>query len=472
LRFEVISSKQRKEFEEKMESKMQSDHSHAPAVATLFAAAILLLLSASSALASGPLKKTLYSFQGGSDGGTPVEGLIADKDGNLYGTTALGGGSSACPSGCGTVFELIPPTTPGGAWTETQLQVFQGVANEGDTPVGPLAFDKSGNLYGVTSGEGGVSNGGTVFELSPPAAPGGSWTETVLHIFPLDGSTTNGPTPRGGLIFDGDGNLYGVTVFGGLLTACSGNPCGTVFELSPPASVGGNWTETTIYEFQGTNDGFWPQSGLIFDRTGALYGTTTSSKNNGGGAVFQLVRSHGAWSVNILYSFASEVGNPVGALIFDTHGNLYGTALGGIVNCTIPRCGSIFELTPPSHGDPWTEKTLYSFTRGLDGAYPVGHLTMDKAGNLYGVTEGGGIKNQGAQDGNGAVFELSPPTVSGGPWTETTLHDFARSAPGEITSPTGGLIMVSGKFYGATNGGGSTACEFGCGTVYSLVIVP
>jgi uncharacterized repeat protein (TIGR03803 family) len=163
---------------------------------------------AGTALGSG--EKVIYNFKGGSDGAAPFSGLIADSAGNLYGTTADGGGTYCNGQGCGTVFELTPPATQGGAWTETVLYSFQG-GNAAAGPEASLIFDAAGNLYGTTYG-GGASSDGTVFQLTPPATQGGSWTETVLYSFK---GGSDGEYPVASLIFDPAGNLYGTTVFGG-----------------------------------------------------------------------------------------------------------------------------------------------------------------------------------------------------------------------------------------------------------------
>ena len=184
---------------------------------------------------NGP-EQVLYAFQGGNDGDYPSGGLILDSSGNLYGTTQFGGGSTACNTGCGTAFELSPSSN--GGWTETILHNFQG-GNDGGSPTAGLIFDKAGNLYGTTQIGGGTTCSGvgcgTVFELSPNGS--GGWTETILYSFL---NSPDGYEPQG-LIFDGSGNLYGTTAFGGQY-GCGPdgeNYCGTVFELSPNGTGGG-----------------------------------------------------------------------------------------------------------------------------------------------------------------------------------------------------------------------------------------
>ena len=184
----------------------------------------------------------LHAFTGGSDGAYPEAGLIADSNGNLYGTTRAGGAS-----GVGTVFELMRPATAGGAWTETVLHAFTG-GSDGAHPEAGLIADSKGNLYGTTAGGGGSGFGsGTVFELMPPATAGGAWTETVRHAF-TGGS--DGLYPIAGLIADSKGTLFGTTMLGG-----SSN-VGTIFLLTSPANAFEVWREAVLYAFTGgSNEG-------------------------------------------------------------------------------------------------------------------------------------------------------------------------------------------------------------------------
>jgi uncharacterized repeat protein (TIGR03803 family) len=262
-------------------------------------------------------EKVLHSFiNDGTDGNEPYAGLIFDAAGNLYGTT-LGGGTAFI----GTVFELTP--AGGGTWTEKVLHSFVG-GTDGTAPFGSLIFDAAGNLYGTTS-EGGPSNAGTVFELTP--AGGGTWTEQVLHTF---GSSTDGIDPVAGLIFDGTGNLYGTTSRGGTYNL------GTAFELTPAG--GGTWTERVTHSFGNGTDGANPQAGLIFDGVGNLYGTTFAGGSFGGGTVFRL----NAQGEVLLQNFSGADGvSPQGGMLLDTSGNLYGTTLNGGSS----NVGTVFEIT-------------------------------------------------------------------------------------------------------------------------------
>jgi uncharacterized repeat protein (TIGR03803 family) len=181
---------------------------------------------------------------------------------------------------------------------ERVLYAFGTQSGDGRLPDGALIADAAGNFYGMT-GSGGASEEGTVYELSPPTAPAGSWTETVIYTF---SGNEDGGGPFGALVFDAVGNLYGTTSSGGNLTCLEG--CGTVFELSPPATQGQNWTETTIYTFDGADDGGVPDAGLIFDQAGNLYGTTSvgggigscdGSAGSGCGSVFELSPPATTW---------------------------------------------------------------------------------------------------------------------------------------------------------------------------------
>jgi uncharacterized repeat protein (TIGR03803 family) len=394
------------------------------------------MILAGRALGSGPSEKVLYSFSGGSDGANPVGGLVADKAGNLYGTTSEGG-SSNCTAGCGIVFELIPPATLGGQWIETVLYRFTG-GSDGAAPQSNLIFDATGNLYGTTGGGGNASNGGTVFELTPPSTQGGAWTETVLYRF---AGGTDGKIPVAGLVFDAAGNLYATTLFGGATNA------GTVFQLMPPAIEGGAWTETVLHTFGHGNDGLDPQAGLIVDNRGALYGTTIT------GTVFKLTPP--AWAEKVLFTFTGGGNNGSWPCsLIARQGSLYGLSrLGG----SQANTGTAFQLSPAS-GGAWTETTLYSFTGGNDGGEPCGTLVSDQAGNFYGTTSGNG------QNIPGTVFKLTPPGTLGGAWTETTLHKFGGNNDG--LSPVAGAIFgKGGALYGTTSGGGSS----GRGTVFRVV---
>jgi uncharacterized repeat protein (TIGR03803 family) len=378
----------------------------------------------------GWTQKVLYKFKkNGADGISPNGSVIFDAHGNLYGTTSGGGAH-----GGGTVFELAP--NQNGTWTETVLHSFNDNGTDGYFPVAGLVGDSNGNFYGTTV-QGGTYDAGTVFELTP--GDGGDWTETVLHSF---GSGTDGDYPEASLIFDAHGNLYSTTEGGGA------GGYGTVFELSP--AQGGSWTETVLYSFHyNGSDGVGPQSALVFDAHGNLYGTTYGGGLDGEGTVFQLTPGH-PWTAKVLYNFSD---NPnTGSLIVDSQGNLYGTALYGGHGV-----GSVFELSP-GPGGSWVETALYSFNNnGTDGAYPDAGLLFDTAGNLYGTTVRGG-----GSDYDGTIFELSP--RHGGGWTETVLYSFTFDGTDGIDPLTGLIFDTQGNLYGTTYGSGT----HDYGTVFEL----
>ena len=337
---------------------------------------------------SGWVFNSLYNFAGGNDGEGPVARVIIGPNGSLYGTT-YGGGDPNCSGGygCGTVFNLRPPATVCRSvscyWSETVLYRFAG-GNDGANPLlGDILFDPTGNIYGTTENGGDVGcdgmGCGTVFELSPS---GGGWIEKVLYSFM--GQSGDGANPFAGVILDSTGNLYGTTKFGGPLSE------GTVFKLSP---AGSSWTESVIYGFEGTNDGYWPVGGLIIDHSGNLVGTTGSGGVNAGGIAFNLTPL-GAEA--IVHSFdGQQDGGAYGTLTADAAGNFYGMTYddGAYGN------GSVFKLTPTQGG--WIYTDLHDFT-GDDGRCPYGNVVIDAQGNLYGTAGGGGTYDEGV------VWEITP----------------------------------------------------------------
>jgi len=287
--------------------------------------------------------------------------------------------------------------------------------------------------------------------------------ETVLHSF---GAGHDGKFPQfGSLIADTAGNLFGTTWAGGTnCTSNGGEGCGTVFELSPNGS--GGWTETVLYNFcphTDCADGETPEAGLIFDQHGNLYGTTYYGGTHRLGTVFELYpNEEGGWQEEVLYSFAGDPDgrHPNSTLIFDNNGNLYGTTLGGGTYSD----GTVFELSPYQEGGwegGYSEQVLHSFGSGRDGVGPYPGLEFNE-GILYGTTWEGGAYTYGT------VFSLSP--GQDGTWTETVLHSFAGS-PSDGAYPFAPVIFVDGVLYGTTNEGG-THCSSngapGCGTVFSL----
>ena len=396
-----------------------------------------------SAALTGSTEKVLYNFCSVTnciDGVAPNGGLTLDNAGNLYGTTVGGGGVGDCPpAGCGTVFKL---TLNQGKWTEQVLYGFTSPPNAG------LVSDKHGNIYGTTNLDGtgqycpfDFGGCGTVFEL---ISHNGKWTKKILYSFCSAQNCVDGDGPVAGLMIDKAGNLYGTTAAGGA-SGCGGPGCGTVFELT---HKNGNWTESTLYAFTSGKDGDTPFGGLTIDSSGNLYGTTIEGGGSGcGGAgcgtIFELVRNNGKWTENVLHALTGKDGqHPQASLVFDSRGNLYGTAAyGGLYTCNHVTCGTAFELT--LKGGKWTEKVLRSFNGTSDGAYPTG-LTFDTTGKLYGATYGGGAY------GYGTVFEL---LLDHGRWTEKVLHNFPPGGR-DGTNPESLILGTAGKLYGTALQGG------------------
>jgi uncharacterized repeat protein (TIGR03803 family) len=299
----------------------------------------------------------LYSFPTVKQGYLPNGDLVFDKAGNLYGATAFGGDKgTTCDmfygGQCGVVFKLSHPKQKGGKWTEKVLHSFAGISTgqqtgDGANPNGGLVLDSKGTIYGTTyiGGYNCVHHSnqgcGTVFELKPPTKKGGAWVERVLHRF---GGLPDGGGPAAGATFDGNGNLYCTTTGGG-----GGNsPSGTVVQLVPQSR--GKWTEHILHSFQDRNDGSEPRGGVVFDSEGNVYGTATGGGNVGGGTLFRLRSAGKSWAFTTLYDFTGvpDGAYPAGSLIFDSAGNLYGTAMQGGSGqaCGNYRCGTVFESEP------------------------------------------------------------------------------------------------------------------------------
>jgi hypothetical protein len=354
-------------------------------------------------------------------------------------------------------------------WKEKVLHSFQGGANDGSDPAGGVVFDAHGNLYGATTGGGSASCGpiagecGTVFQVTPPAQKGGSWTETLIYQFQGKGSN-DASVPTSGLIRDATGNLYGVTGYGGtgdcVLTGVLAG-CGTVYELSPPKQKGGVWTETLLYSFPTAKQGYLPNGSLVFDSAGNLYGATVFGGDRGStcnifyggqcGTVFKLSppkSKGGKWTEKVLHSFAGisngqqtgDGANPNGGLVLDSKGKLYGTTFIGGYNCPQFQgvgCGTVFELKAPKKaGGAWTEKILHRFTDGNDGAGPNGGLIFDAKGSLYGTGGAGGTQD------SGVVFRF---TQTSGRWIETVLYSFRGTK--DESDPKGLVFDSLGNLY-------------------------
>ena len=414
----------------------------------------MLLVTATPAV-QGQALTVLHTFTGSPDGAKPFDGVILDRGGNLYGATYGGGvNGNGCYGGCGTVFKL---TRRGSGWLYATLYRFQGPP-DGNYPAG-VVIGPDGTLYGPTYGGGIVNQGscvldvngcGTVFRVRPPAAfcttalcP---WDETVLYAFTGENGDAGGPY-NGDLTFDNAGNIYGTTEWGGAYQ------WGAAYELTPSQ---GGWKESVIYSFDASGPQGWgtPQTGLIMDPAGNLYGTTIWENNYAYGVTYQLTSSGSAWTGKVLYAFQNDInGYGPEALTFDPSGNILGATAGGGPYGT----GAVYELLA---SDGWSLETIYSFGRNQGAT--LSRLTMDAAGNLYGTSQ------YGAYSG-GSVFKL---TKYGNSYVYTDLYDFTGGSDGQY--PYGPVVLdVNGNLYGTTEAGGNlNDClgEFGsgCGTVWEL----
>jgi uncharacterized repeat protein (TIGR03803 family) len=314
------------------------------------------------------------------------------------------------------------------------LYSFTGGA-DGMTPVAGVTRDASGNLYGTTL-YGAYPYSGTVFELTK--------SEKLKVLYAFDGGS-DGASPEGGVIRDAKGTLYGTTSY----TKSYGYGYGTVYKVSKSGE------HTVLYTFSGGADGAGPQSALIPDRGGNLYGTTefggdlSCGAPYGCGVVFRLSKTG---QENVLYAFhgGSDGASPVAALVADAQGNLYGTASSG--GDAICNCGVVFKLATSGQ-----ETVLYAFKGGADGAFPDANLIRDGEGALYGTTWSGGDTNCDTGLGCGVVFKVRK---NG---RESILHRFAGGNDG-IGAVSGLVEDSKGNLYGTTRDGG----KYSSGTVFKL----
>ena len=357
-------------------------------------------------------ESVLYSFTGGGDGGLPHAGLILDAAGNLYGTTLSGGAANCENLGCGVVYKIDP------SGHETVLYAFTG-RKDGANPAAGVIADPVGNLYGTTQ-YGGVTRCtrgcGVVYMLSP------SGQETVLYTFTLG---EGGSNPTAGVVRDGTANLFGTTDYEGA------HGVGTVYKLDSANEF------QVMYAFPtGAHENpSLPNTGLVLDTAGNLYGATSSGDLAPEGLIYELQQSG---NMTTLSTFPPADGgtNPYAGVTRDAAGNLYGTTAYGGAN----NAGTVFEIDSAGK-----ETVLYSFTGGADGGYPQGGVVLDSAGNLYGSTYGGGGGGLGSDScvygGCGVVFKLD---TAG---QETVLYSFTGGMDGEL--PQFGVILdAEGNLYG------------------------
>jgi uncharacterized repeat protein (TIGR03803 family) len=341
-----------------------------------------------------------------SGGFAPYATVTFGPGGNLYGTTGYGGiANPACGSygvtGCGVIYQL---TKTGIQWFETVLYSFcsQSGCSDGAEPYGgAVIFDNAGNLYGTTYAGGSSNCGGgcgVVYELSPSS---GSWTETVLYRFT---GGTDGYAPWSGLTMDAHGNLYGTTYRGGTYGF------GTVYQIVCGQS---GCQKNILYNFRQQDDGGGPYAGVIFDSAGNLYGATQFGGSMNGGTAFELSPNGSGWTLQTLHPFNNPSGGQICAgpqanLTLDSAGNLYGTTA-----CDGPdpqhHQGTVFKLTHESGG--WTYTPFHDFTGGSDGGVPHSNVVFDSSGNLYGTASEGGLSQTNGQYCDkycGVIFEVTP----------------------------------------------------------------
>lgn len=394
--------------------------------------------------------RVLHSFGNGNDGQVPSGPLVLDDIGNLYGTTGGGPGDY----GNGTVFELS--SRPNGSWKQSTLHALTG-GSGGAYPDGNLVLDSSGNIYGTMTGNTGYAVGG-VFELSTAkesgwnfdvlysdqapfgggAGPGlltdtlgnlygrigpgqdkdgamgelspgsGSWDYMQLYSFCDGDSCPDGEIPSTPPIWDGKGNMFGTTTwggnYGGICLAYYGNDgCGVIYEMTPNGD--GTWTYNVLHRFASSRtDGQNPYSGLVMDKVGNFYGGTWGGGAHSQGTVFKLAYTGGQWKETILYDFPDcNYGCGVdGTLAMDKHGNLYGTAAGGPPKgCYGLTCGVVFKLSPQKNGK-WKYSVVYNLTEKGGGSAPFYGVILDDKGNLFGVT------SQFGRYDFGTAFEITP----------------------------------------------------------------
>ena len=341
---------------------------------------------------------------------------------------------------------IVTPAAP--AQTFNILHAFTG-GQDGASPGAGLTMDRGGNFYGTTEngGVGGPDGYGTVFKFT---RTGSGWALNPLYSF---AGNQDGASPGARVIIGPNGALYGTTSYGGG-SGCGGNGCGTVFNLRPPLNATTNaladWTETVLYGFTGGANGAFPVGDLVFDQEGNIYGTTAAGGSSQMGTVYELTPSDGGWTENVLWTFSggNDGGAPGGGVILDDAGNLYGTTQAGGTY----GYGSIFQLAPAGSG--WSQSTLYSFHDGNDGASPAGGLILDPSGSLYGTTTSKG------KSGGGTAFKLMP--QQNGTWAFSVLYAFAGQGGG---GPQASLAMdAAGNLYGTTYKDGAS----GSGSAFRL----
>jgi RHS repeat-associated protein len=356
----------------------------------------------------------IYTFTGINDGSIPAGKLIQGTDGRLYGTTNGGG-----LNGFGTVFAVNSDGTG-----FTTLHTFTG-GNDGANPAAGLVQAANGLLYGTTS-KGGANNFGTIFSLNTNGTG-----YATLYAF-ING--TDGANPESGLIQGIDLRLYGTANSGGA------NNSGTVFAFDPT----GNYF-ATLYTFTNSNDGAFPQAGVIQGTDHRLYGVATFGGVDGKGSLFALATDGTGFVTLYNFTGGADGSNPATDLIQGVDGRLYGTTYDGGVSAATYNsgAGAIFAIN--TNGTGFT--TIHSFTRN-DDYDPRAGLVQGTDGRLYGTAHSGGTNQSYGSSNDGTVFALNTDGTG-----YTSLYTFTNGDDGG--SPQAGLVQGSdGRLYGTTSSGG------------------
>ena len=279
-------------------------------------------------------------------------------------------------------------------------------------------------------------------------------------VYTFPHTGANGYAPDSTLIADSSGNMYGAASSGGA------HGFGAVYELVKPTPPSITWTENVLYSFAGgTTDGAAPLSELTFDSSGNLYGTTFWGGASNSGTVFKLTNSVGTWTESVIYNFKGLSGNDgsitYAGVVFDHSGNLYGVTIAGGTKTTPCKngCGIVYQLVPPTSGGEWTENIIHTFNGGL-GGNPRATPIFDNAGNLYGTADGG-------KNNSGVVFKMTPPATSGGTWGYRNIYVFGSLQGGDGANPQG-LALRNGNLYGVAEQGGANSL----GAIFELAHPP
>ncbi len=392
-----------------------------------------VLAAGARAVAGEPAVHVIYNFPAGGFARNVDNPFAIDANGNLYGETKYGGAYSK-----GAIFQLQPPATATGHWTEVILHSLQ---EGGSLTNSNFVLDAAGNLYGTTSWGGNihancVGSCGTIFRLSPPAPGATAWTYST--IFEFDGK--NGGNPSSTITMDKSGHLFG--------TAPGNSRPGVAYELMPPASSSGKWTQRILQDF-----GHVLLYGLSLDaQSGVLYGATSNT-------IYSLTPSGGT---NPAYQYAKIYRIPyacqnVFAPVTFAQGSVFGSTIaahilsyvsGSTIKPPGAGCGksfgTVFRLAPGAAGAPWTLTILHSFHGPPDGEGPFGNLFVGDSGSVYGVTPDGGTGrcdgSVGGESGCGVIFSLAPPATGGGAWTEEILLSFNGKSQG--SHPYAGFLQA------------------------------